>query len=226
MRCSSFCATSTTVDPVRRQIASTVANSSRTSAAGPSSSTISTVSAGGKFGCTAASAARIASASIISTAAGTMPAAMISDTAAPASLVLLYAASSVCTRLRLPQDADDDLRHDRQRAFAADQQAEQIRTRRVGQRAADAHELAVGHHGLDLEHVVHGEAVLQAMRAAGVLGDVAADRAHLLARRIGRVVVAERRDLPRDLEVGDARLHGHALVRRCRRRARDSAAPG
>ena len=52
---------------------STIANSSRTSAAGPSSSTIRIVSAGGKFGWTAASAARIASASIISTAAGMMP---------------------------------------------------------------------------------------------------------------------------------------------------------
>ena len=75
------------------------------------------------------------------------------------------------------------------------------------------HELAVGQHRFDAEHVMHGEAVLQAVRAAGVLGDVAADRADLLARRIGRVVVAERRDLPGDLEVGDARLDRHALVR-------------
>jgi len=49
---------------------------------------IKMVSAGGKFGWTAASAARIASASIISTAAGMMPAAMISDTAVPAALML------------------------------------------------------------------------------------------------------------------------------------------
>ncbi|MND06694.1 hypothetical protein D3C83_282130 [compost metagenome] len=48
---------------------------------------MSTVSAGGKFGRTAASAARMASASIISTAAGTMPAPMISETAEPASLI-------------------------------------------------------------------------------------------------------------------------------------------
>ena len=37
------------------------------------------------------------SASIISIAAGTIPAAMISDTARPPSLVVAYAASSVCT---------------------------------------------------------------------------------------------------------------------------------
>ena len=69
-----------------------------------------------------------------------------------------------------------------------------------------------------------GEAVLQAVRAAGVLRDVAADRADLLARRVGRVVVAVRRDAPRDVEVGDAGLHGDALVRRCRRRARECSA--
>ena len=74
------------------------------------------------------------------------------------------------------------------------------------------HDLAVGQHGLDAEHVVHGEAVLEAVRAAGVLGDVAADRADLLARRIGRVVVAEGRDLTRDLEVGHAGFHRDALV--------------
>ena len=46
----------------------------------------------------------------------------------------------------------------------------------------------------DGEDVVDGEAVLEAVRAAGVLGDVAADRADLLARRIGGVVVARGRD--------------------------------
>jgi hypothetical protein len=38
--------------------------------------------------------------------------------------------------------------------------------------------------------VVDGEAVLQAVRTAGVLGEVAADRADLLARGVGRVVEA------------------------------------
>ena len=60
---------------------------------------------------------------------------------------------------------------------------------------------------------MHGEAVLQAVRAAGILGDVAANRADQLARRIGRVVVAVRRDAARDVEVDDARLDGDALVR-------------
>ena len=38
------------------------------------------------------------------------------------------------------------------------------------------------------KHVVHRQAVLEAVHAAGVFGDVAADRAGDLARRVGRVV--------------------------------------
>ena len=97
-------------------------------------------------------------------------------------------------RLGPPQQPQRRLRDDGERAFRADEHAEQIEPGRVERGAAEVHELAVRQHGLDAEHVVHGEAVLQAVRAAGVLGDVAADRADHLARRIGRVVAAERRD--------------------------------
>jgi hypothetical protein len=74
--------------PVRRQMALDRREELAHSGGRPSSSTIRMVSAGGKSGCTAASAALIASASIISTAAGMMPAAMISDTAVPAALIV------------------------------------------------------------------------------------------------------------------------------------------
>ena len=60
-------------------------------------------------------------------------------------------------------------------------------------------------------HVVDREPVLQAVRAAGVLGDVAADRAHLLARRVGRVEEALRLDGARHVQVRDARLHDDPL---------------
>jgi hypothetical protein len=60
---------------------------------------------------------------------------------------------------------------------------------------------------------MHGEAVFEAMRAARVLGDVAADRTDLLARRIRCVVVAERCDAACDFEVGDARFDRDSLVR-------------
>jgi len=66
---------------------------------------------------------------------------------------------------------------------------------------------------LDFEYVVNGEPILQAVRAAGIFSDVPANRAHLLAGRIGCVVEAERRHLTRDFEIGDAWLDRHALVR-------------
>ena len=80
-------------------------------------------------------------------------------------------------RFWTPEQAQRRLRDDGERAFRADEDAEQIEAGRVERGAADVDELAVGQHGLDAEHVVDGEAVLQAVRAAGVLGDVAADRA-------------------------------------------------
>src|SRR3954470_16432738 len=60
--------------------------------------------------------------------------------------------------------------------------------------------------------MMRGETVLQAMCAAGVLRDVAADRADLLTGGVGRVVITERRDLPGDLEVGHAGIDDHAAV--------------
>ena len=75
------------------------------------------------------------------------------------------------------------------------------------------HELAIRQHGLDAEHVVHGKAVLEAMRAARVLGDVASDRADDLARRIGCVVAAKRCHAPGNLQVRDTRLHRDPQVR-------------
>ena len=152
-------------------------------------------------------AARIAM-SIISTAAE-VPAAMMSDTTAPASIG--NAASSVCTRP--PENSNRDARRDRDGPFGADEEAEQIRSGRISERDAEVHDLAIGHHRLDFEHVMHGEPILQAVGAAGVLGHVPANRADLLAGVIRCVVKAERRHLARDFEIGDAWLDSHALVR-------------
>ena len=62
------------------------------------------------------------------------------------------------------------------------------------------------------EHVVGGEAVLQAVRAAGILRDVAADRAHLLRRRVRCVEIPEWPHRFADLEIGHSRLNGDLLV--------------
>ena len=90
---------------------------------------------------------------------------------------------------------------------------EQIEARRIERAAADVDQLTVREHGVDAEDVMHREAVFEAVRAAGVLGDVAADRADHLARWIGRVVAAERRDAAGDLEIRHARLRDDAKVR-------------
>jgi hypothetical protein len=72
---------------------------------------------------------------------------------------------------------------------------------------AELDHLALDRHAAHAQHVVHGEAVLQAVHAAGVLGHVAADGAGDLARRIGRVVQAEGRGGLADGQVAHARLH-------------------
>ena len=127
--------------------------------------------------------------SIISIAAGTMPARDDGRHRArrPRSIAS-KTASTVLTACGLRQDAHDDLGRDPERALAADEDAGQVVAGRVARLAAEPHDLAVGQHDLEPEHVIRGDAVLQAVRPAGVLGDVAADRARLLARRIGRVV--------------------------------------
>ena len=96
-------------------------------------------------------------------------------------------------RLRLRDHPQPDLRRHAERALGADERAEQVVAGPVELLAADLHELAVGQHELEPGDVVGGEAVLEAVRAAGVLGHVAADRADDLARRVGRVEVVRAR---------------------------------
>ena len=62
--------------------------------------------------------------------------------------------------------------------------------------------------------MVHGEAVLEAVRATGILRDVAADRADLLAGRIRRVVEVVAGDGLRDRGVEDPGLNDRALALR------------
>jgi hypothetical protein len=43
------------------------------------------------------------------------------------------------------------------------------------------HEVAIRQHRFDAEYVMNREPVFEAMRAAGIFGDIAADRANRLA---------------------------------------------
>ena len=56
-------------------------------------------------------------------------------------------------------------------------EAEQVVAGRIQSLAADVDDRAVDQHQRDAEQVVGGHAVFQAMRAAGIHGDVAGDRA-------------------------------------------------
>ena len=77
---------------------------------------------------------------------------------------------------------------------------------------AELDDLAVRQDECQPGHVVGRESVLETVRAACVLGDVAADRADLLARRIRCVEEAVRGDGARDVEVRNARLDDDALA--------------
>ena len=114
--------------------------------------------------------------------------------------------------LGLLQDAHRDLGDHAEQPLGAGHQAQQVVAALIEMLAAETHDVAVRQHHLEAENVVGGEPVLQAVHAARVLGDVAADRARDLAGWIGRVVEAFVLDRIGDAEIGDARLGDHAAV--------------
>ena len=136
-----------------------------------------------------------------------MPAPMIAPTAAPAFSTSSNAASATCASCGLGSELDRDLGDDREQALAAGDEREQVVAGAVERLAAELDDLAGDQHAAHAAHVVHGEPVLEAMHAARVLGDVAADRAGDLRRRIGRVVEAVRRGGLGDREIAHAGLH-------------------
>ena len=155
----------------------------------------------------------MASRSIISIAAGRIPAAMMPDTALPASSVDGNVAKKVrvvsglrrsfsVTSVTIPTSPSEP-----------DERGEQVVARRVRRGAAELDDAPVREDHLRGEHVVRREPVLEAVRAARVLGHVPADRADALRGRVGRVVQARRRDGARDVEVDDARLDADPAVR-------------
>ena len=133
-------------------------------------------------------------ASIISNAAGSTPAAMMPLTVAAAASTASNAHSIVATVGASGVRRSAAPRGDAHRPFGADEAAAQVVAGRIGLEPAEARDLAVGEHGVDREHVRRRHAVGQAVRAAGVGADVAADRARLLRRGIRRIVKSEMSD--------------------------------
>ena len=78
--------------------------------------------------------------------------------------------------------------------------------------AAEPNDLAFDRHHFDADDIVGREPVFQAMHAARILGDIAADRAGDLARRIGRIIEPLPLHGVRDPEIGHARLSDDAAI--------------
>ena len=99
------------------------------------------------------STARVQSASIISSAAGTIPSAMIALTVAvPSSTALEVEQHRAHRGWRLGQ-LDADLGGDAEHALAADERAPQVEAARLGVLAADDDDLALREHDLEAEDV-------------------------------------------------------------------------
>ena len=131
---------------------------------------------------------------------------MIALTQAAASSIDSEVDEQRAQRRRIGREPHCDLRRDAERSLAADEHAAQVVAGGLGLEAAERRQRPVGQHDLDGEDVRRRDAVGEAVRPARVVGDVAADRARLLARRIGREVQPERRERAREIEVDDTGL--------------------
>ncbi len=110
------------------------------------------------------------------------------------------------------QQPDGRLGDDAELPLGAADQAEKIEPARVELRAADFDDLAVEGDEANAEDVVGRHAVFEAMRAARVHPDIAADGAGELRGGIGRVEEPVGPDGLRDREIGDAGLDARVAV--------------
>ncbi len=88
------------------------------------------------------------------------------------------------------EELQRDLGRDREHPLGAVDQGGQVVAGRIERARAELHDLPLDRDRADGHHVLRGEAVLEAVHAAGVLGDVAADRGGELRRRVRREVEA------------------------------------
>ena len=114
-------------------------------------------------------------------------------------------------RRRVADEADRRLGDQRQRALAAHDEPGQVEFRVVVRLPARTDDVAAGQDRLDAGDVVRGDAILEAVRPAGILAQVAADDRRPSARRVGRVVETQLPGCRVEHEVDDARLH-HAVA--------------
>ncbi len=127
-------------------------------------------------------------------------------------------------RLGLRQDPQRRLGDDAELPLRADDEGEEIVALRIRIGPADLDDVAVDQHHLEAKHVVRRHAVLEAVRAPRVHGEVAADGAGELARWVGRVEEAFGRHRVRDGEIGDPGFDGDGAVDEVGFQERDSFA--
>ncbi len=102
---------------------------------------------------------------------------------------------------------------DAELALRAADDAEQIEPAGIQRLAAQLDHRAIEQHQLDAQQIVGGYAIFQAVGAAGIHADIAADGAGQLRRRVGRIEETVGRDRVRDRQIGDAGLDdGGAVV--------------
>ncbi len=109
-------------------------------------------------------------------------------------------------------DAENHFCGDAERAFGADEDAEEVIASSVESFSAEVDEGAIGEDDIETEDVRGGEAVFEAVGAAGVFGNVAADAADGLRGGIGRVEIALREDARGDVEIDHAGLDDDAGI--------------
>ena len=87
--------------------------------------------------------------------------------------------------------AHRDFRGHTEAAFAAHKQPEQVVPVRFTEGVAQLRDGAIGEDHLTRHDVIERHAIFETVRPAGILGHIAADGAHTLAGRVGRVLQAE-----------------------------------
>ena len=121
-----------------------------------------------------------------------MPRAVISTTVSVASSTVSKIASRVFDRFGQARKFHRDFRHEAERAFGADEKPGEIVAGRIERGAAQMRTSSPARqHDFERQHMIRRHAVSERVRPAGIFGDVAADRARLLARRIGREMQPE-----------------------------------
>jgi hypothetical protein len=131
----------------------------------------------------------------------------MAETAAPAASSDSERNHHRLDRRRVADQPNRGLGDKRQRALAADDHAGQVEFGVVERLPAGADDAPVGQHRFDAGDVVGGDAVLETVWPARVFADVAAEQRGSSARRVGRVVEAQRFGRRVQRQVDDAALH-------------------